>query len=762
MNTKNIIASITIVMVALFAGCKKDTYKEIEGFCPLVLSTDPINGSINVPLNKVITITFNGEMNPLTINSNTITISDSAAISGVVTYSGVTATFTPTNPLKDNTTYTGIVRTSAKDPIGNALQENYIWTFSTGTVIVPMVAFTDPFNNEIDVAFNKTIRATFNMPMDFTTLNNSTFTINDGTTDIAGAFSDSGNTVIFNPTTDLKPKTVYTGKISTGAKNLAGVSIITDYIWKFTTDSIRPPTVILTNPLNLATEVQLDKILTANFSTGMLASTIDEFSFLLTDSLLNPIAGSVSYSGTTATFNPTVHLLGSNKYIATIKNTVKNLAGVNMVNDYVWSFKTPAAVPPTVLFTDPTNLATNVALNKTITATFSTTMDQATFDNASFTLTDSLFNIIPGNVSYTGIVATFDPIANLMPGNKYIATIKNTVTNLAGVAMVNNYVWSFKTSAPVPPIVTSTDPIHTAINVKVNKTLSATFSQLMNGSTINDLTFLLEEGVNSISGVVNYSGYTATFNPDVDLKPNTLYKATITTGAKNLIGLGLVTDKVWTFTTTGPSGPMAVDLDCVRDYAVIAGSAVTNTGATIVDGDLGLSPGSAVSGFPPGQVVNGSVRINDSKTNAAKLCLTAAYNDARDRTLDVKIVSDGQLGGKTFAPGLYQSAMGSFAITGSDFILDAKGNVDAVWIFQMPSSTLTVGNGIKVTLINGAQAKNIYWQVGTSATIGTTAQMKGNILADQSITLQTGASLIGRALTRIAAVTLDFNAVTKP
>jgi hypothetical protein len=657
MNTKNIIASITLVMVVLFAGCKKDTYKEIEGFCPKVISTDPTNGSISVPLNKVITITFNGEMDPKTINSNTITITGASAISGIVTYSGVTATFTPTNPLTDNTTYTGVVRTSAKETLGNALQENYVWTFSTGTVITPMVASTDPFNNEFDVVLNKTISATFNMPMNFTTLNNSTFSINDGTSDIAGAFSDTGNTVFFNPTLDLKPKTVYFGKITTGAKNIAGVSILTEYTWKFTTDSIRPPTVILTNPLNLATNVQLDISITANFSTGMLPSTIDALSFLLTDSLLNPITGAVTYNGTTATFNPDVNLLPNNKYIATIKNTVKNLAGVNMVNNYVWSFKTPGAVPPTV---------------------------------------------------------------------------------------------------------TSTDPFNTEINVKVNKTISAVFSQIMNGSTINDLTFLLEENGNPISGVVNYSGFTATFNPGADLKPNTEYKATIKTGAKNLSGLGLVSDYIWRFTTTGPSGPLGVDLDCVKDYAVIAGSTVTNTGASIVDGDLGLSPGSSVSGFPPGTIINGSIRINDTKTNDAKLCLTAAYNDAAGRTLDVIVVSDGQLGGKTFAPGLYMSAPGSFQITGSDFILDAKGNVDAVWIFQMPSSTLTVGNGIKVTLINGAQAKNIYWQVGSSATIGTTAEMKGNILADQSITLQTGATLVGRALTRIAAVTLDDNAVTKP
>jgi hypothetical protein len=657
MNIKNIITSIAFAILVVIAGCKKDTYKEVKGLCPKVLSTIPSNGSTSVPLNQVISILFNEEMDPATMNTNTITITGLTEIAGTVSFSGETATFIPNSPLMDNTTYTGVVKTSAKDNMGNALQENYIWTFSTGTVIVPMVASTDPANNEIEVQLDKTITATFNMPMDSSTLNNSTFTINNGTSNISGSFSYSNNTLSFNPTIDLTPKTVYTGTITTGAKNLAGVSIAGNYVWKFTTDSIRPPTVILTSPLNLETNVLLDKTITANFSTGMLSSTINDLSFLVTDSLLNPIAGNVSYSGTTASFNPNVNLLSNKKYIVTIKNTVKNLAGVNMVNDYVWSFKTPASIPP---------------------------------------------------------------------------------------------------------VVTSTDPINAAINVKVNKTITATFSQTMNGTTINDLTFLLEEGTNQITGAVSYSGFVGTFNPTSDLKPNTEYKATIKTGAQNLAGLGLATDYVWRFTTTGPSGPPFVDLDCVKDFAVIAGSAVTNTGASIVDGDLGLSPGSSVSGFPPGTIVNGSIRINDTKTNAAKLCLTAAYNDAAGRSVDVIVVSDGQLGGKTFVPGLYLSAPGSFEITGSDFTLDAKGNVDAVWIFQMPSSTLTVGNGIKVTLINGANADNIYWQVGSSATIGTTAEMKGNILADQSITLQTGATLIGRALTRIAAVTLDDNAVTKP
>jgi hypothetical protein len=200
----------------------------------------------------------------------------------------------------------------------------------------------------------------------------------------------------------------------------------------------------------------------------------------------------------------------------------------------------------------------------------------------------------------------------------------------------------------------------------------------------------------------------------------------------------------------------------VARFAIIAGSTVTNTGPTIVDGDLGLSPGTAVTGFPPGTVINGNIKINDTDANNGKGCLTAAYIDASTRSLNVIISASGELGGLTLAPGLYRAPGGSYDITSVDLTLDAQGDVNAVWIFQMPSSTLTVGNGVKVTLAGGASAKNIYWQVGTSATIGTTAEMKGTIMADQSITLETGAKLLGRTLAMTGAVTLDTNDVTIP
>ncbi len=202
----------------------------------------------------------------------------------------------------------------------------------------------------------------------------------------------------------------------------------------------------------------------------------------------------------------------------------------------------------------------------------------------------------------------------------------------------------------------------------------------------------------------------------------------------------------------------AVALGAAANFAVLAGSEVANTGPTAVNGDLGLSPGSAVTGFPPG-VVNGTQHVTDPTAAQAKLDLTTAYNDAAGRTV-APIAVAGNLGGMTLPPGLYKST-GSLEISSGDLTLDAQGDANAVWIFQIASTLITTA-GRQVILSGGAQASNVFWQVGSSATLGTTTVFKGTIMADQAITLQTGATLDGRALARIAAVTLDTSAVTVP
>lgn len=202
----------------------------------------------------------------------------------------------------------------------------------------------------------------------------------------------------------------------------------------------------------------------------------------------------------------------------------------------------------------------------------------------------------------------------------------------------------------------------------------------------------------------------------------------------------------------------SVVLSSASGFAILAGSAITNTGATTINGDLGISPGTSVGGFPPG-ILNGVMHNCDLIANQAKLDLTAAYNDAAGRTSTDMVTLSGNIGGLTLTPGLYKSTS-SLAISSGNLTFDAKGNPNAVFIIQI-ASTLTTTSGRKVILSGGALASNIFWQVGSSATFGTTSVFKGTVMAMQSITFNTGATLDGRGLARNAGVTMAGNTITK-
>jgi hypothetical protein len=201
-----------------------------------------------------------------------------------------------------------------------------------------------------------------------------------------------------------------------------------------------------------------------------------------------------------------------------------------------------------------------------------------------------------------------------------------------------------------------------------------------------------------------------------------------------------------------------VPLGLDAKFAVLAGSTVTNSGPTIVTGDLGVSPGSAMTGFPPGKVVHGSIHAGDAFAARAQGDLTSAYNNAAGRTNPTLLPAD--IGGMTLRPGLYK-AMTSLTITGN-VTLDGHNDADSVFIFQVPTK-LTMSVGSSVTLSGRAKARNIFWQVGTSATLKKASVFKGIILAHASISLGTGARVAnGRLLARNGAVTLLRNIVTEP
>lgn len=564
MRTSLLVAIIAIVIT----GCKKDTFVEDIGKCPVVVTTDPENTATNVALNKVISIVFNEEIDPESITNESITINGAAKLDGVLSYDNATftVTFTPAQPLTVNTTYSGKVLTTIEDYNGNHLQANYVWTFSTGTVLAPMVVFTDPNDLDTGVVLNKVVTATFSEPMDPSTINGGSFTLFQGT---------------------------------------------------------------------------------------------------------SSIAGTVEYNDSVATFTPTIALVANTEYTATITTEAKNPAGTTIPNNYVWTFTTGAILaPPTVISTDPADGDSLVALNKTITATF---------------------------------------------------------------------------------------------------------SEAMNGATITNTSFTLLEGTTPITGVVSYAGTTASFNPSSDLLAGQTYTATITIEAENLAGTALAQDYVWSFKTlTNPVAP-AVDLQSADRFGILAGVGVSNMAgfSEIHDLDVGISPGvrSSVTGFPPAIIINGDIYASDDLVPAgtpamliqAKQDLTDAYLFAEGATAPAPITVSGDIGGVTLAPGIYKTTS-TLLIQSGDLTLDAQGDANAFWIFQIASGFTTVGGaGGNVILTGGAQAKNVFWQCGSSVTIGDFTDFKGNVLALTSITMNSGATAQGRMLARNGSVVMtSTNTITKP
>jgi len=197
----------------------------------------------------------------------------------------------------------------------------------------------------------------------------------------------------------------------------------------------------------------------------------------------------------------------------------------------------------------------------------------------------------------------------------------------------------------------------------------------------------------------------------------------------------------------------AVDLGAASDFAVLAGAGITITGPTAITGDVGTFPTTSITGLG-NLTLTGVNHGGDAVTQNAKNDLVTAYNAAAARAFDVMYGPIFDLGGLRLMSGVYNDPT-SFGITGT-LTLDAQGNPDAVWIFQA-GSTLITASGSTVALIGGAQACNVFWQVGTSATLGTGADFVGNILALDSITLNTGASVDGRVFARNGAVTMDNN-----
>ena len=489
-----------------------------------------------------------------------------------------------------------------------------------------------------------------------------------------------------------------------------------------------------------------------------------------------------------------------------------------------------ARAGPTVTHTTPATTrpgpTLNVPVNTAIRATFNEDMAPATLTAGStFTLTGPGATPVAGAlvpVTYASRIATFHPAKALVVGETYTATITTAAKNLAGNALASNYVWTFKTVADTTlPTVTLVNPANGDLGVCLQKTVTAAFSEAMDSTTLNSSpagtlpTFTLNGGGVSGTVAMNATNKIATFTPTANLLDNTDYTATITTFAKDLAGNPLAANKVWTFRTgtlpcATPAPVAAIDLGMAARFGTFGGTAgMTNTGnQTVITGsggtpaDIGTiaTETSTVTGFHDstpdfytevpgvnvGNVTGKIYTCTNSTTGPTSAVnpvscgiATEALADARAAYLVLEgmpvtgVAAPANLKNVTLNPGVYKAPSGSFMIQGGNLTLDAQGDSSAIFVFQM-ASTLTVGGPgaafpQSIILDGGAQAKNVFWQVGSSAIINAAGDgtMVGTIISQAGAVFSTAGRVVpvnlnGRAVSLGASVTMVNTIITVP
>ncbi|MBW8324271.1 MAG: ice-binding family protein [Prolixibacteraceae bacterium] len=705
MKKLKLLATLALASVIFITGCKKDDYKEKVGVCPLVVSTIPIDKAIDVPLDQVISATFNEKMDPATINQASFIIQQgTTAITGTVAYSDLTATFSPTSPLLPNVLYSGTIKTLTKDLLGQSLMEDHKWSFTT---IAQVTLSSNP--------------------------------VAGGTTTGAGTFAKGASVTVA-----ATPSVGYAFANWT----LDGIPVSTTPNYQFIMDG--------------------NKALVANFSF--------QFAVALSS---NPVEGGITTGAGSYTAGTNVTVTATPNTGYTFVNWTEGLTIASTEANY--AFQLNASRNLVANFVLNTYTLTVIALNGTVLKVpLQTTYNHGTVVNLTAT-PNSGYNF----TSWTGDASGSSSATTVtMNSNKNVTANFNAIAYTLNATAVNGTVlkvpsktaynsgeivvltatpamgytftgWSGDASGSINPV---------SVTMNGNKNITANFTALASTFTLN---------VVAVNGMVvknpNLTAYNNGASVQLTASANSgftftgwsgdatgnLPTATVIMNSNKNVTANFIADVI------PPVGMLPIDLSCVEPFAILAGSTIVSTGPSIVNGDMGLSPGSALVGFPPG-INNGTIHI-DPVAAAAKLCLTAAYIEGQGRSLN-RISLPGQLGGLTLAPGLYSnSSTTGISGTGANGILtlDAQGDANAVWIFQI-GSTFTTDPATSVVLSGGAQAKNIFWIVSSSATLGTTSVLYGNILADQAITLNTGAVLYGRALARIAAVTLDASTITKP
>ena len=578
------------------------------------------------------------------------------------------------------------------------------------------------------------------------------------------------------------------------------------------------PTVLSTSPAASSpavTGVSTSTDVSATFSQSMTASTLSS-SFTLACPAGTPVAATVSYDDAshTATLTPASALPASTTCAATISTAAQATSGVALAAPFTWTFSTSASTDvtrPTVSSTQPADAATLVPTNTRITAAFSEAMAVSSVNAATFVVTDTTLGTpVPGTVTYTAAsrTATFRPTTMpLAGGDLFTARITAAATDLAGNGLAGNpaalpaasdHVWTFTTATTtdaIAPTVSAVSPLDGSAGNCLTKSVTATFSEAMDPTTITTSSFVVTAGGVAVAGSVGYDTVAklATFVPSAasGFAANTAFVVTVTTAVTDLAGNPLAADKVWNFSTGTQACTPGVALGAAASFGAFGGGAgLTNQGInTVVNGDLGTTAAcTLVTGFHDALHTYTQTPLNVGAVNGAINCAPPAPGTPATMAIATQARADaqtaynnlaalppgsdpgaGQLGGITLLPGTYTSALGTFDVTTGDLVLDAQGDSNATWVFQS-ASALTVGlpaTPRHVLLINGASARNVYWQVGSAARIETGSLMVGTIIAPAGVTISTAGqtiqtTLVGRAIGLTASVTLVNTTIVAP
>jgi len=589
-------------------------------------------------------------------------------------------------------------------------------------------------NEAADAAAVKVITATFSTPMDVQSLNNATFTLLQGTTPISGTVSYTDTTAVFVAPNGLIPNQLYTATITTGAKDLVGTGLTGNYVWSFTTVAAGVPALV--SPADLAVNQPSNPTLVWSSVAGagtyrLQVSTSSAFSTTFYDN-----------SSLTGISQVVPGLAPATSYYWRVNATI---SGVTGVYSSVWRFTTlgPPAAP---LLVSPLNTAQNQPT--TLTLSWLASVGAATYrlqidTTSAFTSPVLLFND-------STITSTSEPISGLEAGKTYYWRVN--AKNAAGTSAYASRNFSTGLVPPQPPLLSAPPDGDTVLTTSPSLSWNASTGavtyrlQVDTSAAFTGPTFVFDDStitglLQPISGLTNGATYYWRVN------------------AKNSGGTSAYSE-IWSFVVASLPPPSL--LGSASTYGIMATSAITSTGNSIINGDVSLDPGTSMTGFPPA-IVNGAIHINDTQSAQARADLLSAYNYLKNLPPGTTIGAGADLGAlypSGIAPGTYTS--GSTMLVSTPLVLDAGGNANAVWVFQIGSSLTT---GASVTLLNGADENNVYWVPTLDATIGSGTTFHGTIVSGRDVTAVTGTTINGRILagaTTAGTIALQNTVVNVP